>query len=167
MYFVSQRCASPSTVQKKLIVENSPNHHGLSMGPTIKWHIYQWMAGLLMSVWDRSDLIYVYGLAEVFNSSVRAIESLSLSRLFIGAERRRVCSGMPHYSRNEERCHGHHQGFSGTQERAMTSGTDVAHGEAHQGTTTLHQSMNILDSLLLYLSVKTHSCWARTQPDWS
>jgi len=52
------------------------------------------------------------------------------------------------------RCHGRHRGISGTQERAMTSGTDVAHGEAHQGTTTLHQCMNILDSLLLYLSVK-------------
>lgn len=45
----------------------------------------------------------------------------------------------------------------------MTSGTDVAHGEAHQGTTTLHQAMNILDSLLLYLSVKTELGWPRTQ----
>lgn len=44
----------------------------------------------------------------------------------------------------------------------MTSGTDVAHGEAHQGTTTLHQCMNILDSLLLYLSAKT---WARLAKD--
>lgn len=100
----------------------------------------------------------------MFNSSVRATESLSLSQLFIGAERRGVCLDLAYGSRNEERCHGHHQGFSGTQERAMTSGTDVAHGEAHQGTTTLHQSMNILDSLLLYLSAKTHSCRAGTQP---
>lgn len=45
----------------------------------------------------------------------------------------------------------------------MTSGTDVAHGEAHQGTTTLHQRMNILDSLLLYLSAKTRLGWPRTQ----
>lgn len=45
----------------------------------------------------------------------------------------------------------------------MTSGTDVAHGEAHQGTTTLHQCMNILDSLLLYLSAKTRLGWPRTQ----
>lgn len=37
----------------------------------------------------------------------------------------------------------------------MTSGTDVAHGEAHQGTTTLHHCINISDSLLLYLSRKT------------
>lgn len=41
----------------------------------------------------------------------------------------------------------------------MTSGTDVAHGEAHQGTTTLHHCMNILDSIPLYLSVKTQPGW--------
>lgn len=45
----------------------------------------------------------------------------------------------------------------------MISGTDVAHGEAHQGTTTLHQCMNILHSLLLYLSAKTQLGWPRTQ----
>lgn len=47
--------------------------------------------------------------------------------------------------------------FSGTQERAVTSGTDVAHGEAHRGTTTLHHGMNILDSSLLYSSAKTRA----------
>lgn len=36
----------------------------------------------------------------------------------------------------------------------MTSGTDVAHGEAHQGTTTLHQGMNILDSFTAALVSK-------------
>lgn len=45
----------------------------------------------------------------------------------------------------------------------MTSGTDVAHGEAHQGTTTLHPCMNILDSSLLYLSTETRPGWPSTQ----
>ncbi len=39
-------------------------------------------------------LIYVYGLAEVFNSSVQATRSLSLSQIFIVAEWSGVCLDM-------------------------------------------------------------------------
>lgn len=60
-------------------------------------------------------LIYVYGLAQVFNSSVQATGLLRLSQIFIIAERKRCVSG---HGLVQQRCHGRHQGISGTQERA-------------------------------------------------
>lgn len=45
-------------------------------------------------------LIYVYGSAQVFNSSVQATGSLSLSQIFIAAEWSGVCLDMAQYSRD-------------------------------------------------------------------